>query len=906
MPLSWNEIRTRAIAFSQEWKDEASERAEAKSFWDAFFHVFGVPRRRVATLEHHVNKAGDQAGYIDLFWPGVLVAEHKSRGRNLERAFDQAIDYFPGIPDHHLPRYVVVSDFARFRIHDLETGEQSEIPIEDLHEHIQLFGFIAGYESRQFKEQDPVNVKAADRLGNLHDGLLDFGYTGHELEVYLVRILFCLFAEDTGIFLPRGQFSDLIERRTREDGSDLGAFLSEVFEVLNTPHDKRLKSRDEQLLDLPFVNGKLFEERLRTAAFDSRLRTLLLECCDLDWGQISPAIFGSLFQGILDQEVRRNLGAHYTSEQNILKLIHPLFLDELWVEFERVKRQRKKLEAFHEKLGQLQFMDPACGCGNFLVIAYRELRELELEVIRTLYGKEKQQLSLDAIEMYVKVDVDQFHGIEVEEWPAQIAQVAMWLIDHQMNVAVSQEFGNAFVRIPLVKSANIVHGNAVQMDWNEVLPANRCNFLMGNPPFVGHQWRTEAQKEDMRKIWGDDGRYRRLDYVSCWYWLAAEYMNQNPEVRTALVSTNSICQGEQVGILWPWLLEQGVIIQFAHRTFQWKNEAPGVAGVHCVIVGFGMSPADQPLIFDYGQDVRGDPQVIQAKRINPYLVDADDVILPSRTKAPEGMPQLIKGSQPTDGGNLILNDEERDELIEQHPITEAWIRPYIGGRELINGTNRWCLWLRDVPPAEMRKVPPVMARLEAVRKARENSPTASVRDYAKHPSLFTQDRQPDHRYIAVPEVSSERRRFIPIGFLSPEVVASNQLQIIQSSDLFIFGVLCSTMHNAWMRAAAGRLESRYRYAPSVYNNLPWPRTLSKAKREKVENAASAVLEARENHPESALKDLYDPLSMPRDLVNAHDYLDRAVDAAYGRRRFKAEADRVAFLFELYQKHTDEK
>lgn len=900
MPLSWNEIRTRAIAFSQEWKDESSERAEAKSFWDAFFHVFGVTRRRVAALEHHVNKAGDQAGYIDLFWPGVLIAEHKSRGRNLERAFDQAIDYFDGIPDHQLPRYVVVSDFARFRIHDLETGEKTDIALEDLHEQIQLFGFIAGYENRKFKEQDPVNVKAADRLARLHDGLLDFGYAGHELEVYLVRILFCLFAEDTGIFLPRGKFQDLIEHRTREDGSDLGAFLSEVFEVLNTPQDKRLKSRDEQLLDLPFVNGKLFEERLRTAAFDSKLRKLLLDCSDLDWGQISPAIFGSLFQGILDQDVRRNLGAHYTSEQNILKVIHSLFLDALIAEFERVKNQRKKLEAFHEKLGQLEFMDPACGCGNFLVIAYRELRELELEVIRKLYGKEKQQLSLDAIEMYVKVDVDQFHGLEIEEWPAQIAQVAMWLIDHQMNVAVSQEFGNAFVRVPLVKSANIVHGNAIQLDWNGVVPAEQCNFLMGNPPFVGHQWRSKEQMADMQKIWGSGGRYRRLDYVSCWYWLATEYMTRNPAVRTALVSTNSICQGEQVGILWPWLLEQGVAIQFAHRTFQWKNEASGVAGVHCVIIGFGLSPAEHPLIFDYGQDIRGDPVVIKAERINPYLVDAGDVILPSRTQPRPGMPQLIKGSQPTDGGHLILSDEERKSLIDEYPVTDAWIRPYIGGRELINGTNRWVLWLRDVSPAEMRKVPPVMERLEWVREAREKSPTMSVCDYARHPALFTQDRQPNHRYIAIPEVSSERRRFIPVGFLPPNVVASNKLQIIRSSDLFIFGVLCSTMHNAWMRSTSGRLKSDYSYSPSVYNNFPWPFEINSAKKNKIEQAAEQVLEARQAHPESALKDLYDPLSMPRDLVKAHDAVDRAVDAGYGRKRFKSEADRVGFLFEQYQ------
>lgn len=908
MPLSWNEIRSRSVTFVREWADESSENAEAKSFWDAFFNVFGVPRRRVAAFERHIKKADGHDGYIDLFWPGVMLAEHKSRGANLDSAYKQATDYFPGLSDKELPRYIVVSDFARIRLRNLDTDETTEFALSELPERLQLFGFMAGYETRRYKDQDPVNIKAAKKLADLHDALADIGYTGHQLEIYLVRILFCLFADNTGIFLPKNLFEDVIRTRTSEDGSDLAGRINQVFQVLNTPPESRLKNLDEQIAQLPYINGRLFEEWLPQASFDSNMRDTLLACCELDWGAISPAIFGSLFQGIMDPEERRALGAHYTSEKNIQKVIGPLFMDELWDEFEKVKTQKGKLLAFHDKIAGLNFFDPACGCGNFLVVSYRELRLLELEVIKKLYQAEVQQLSIDAVDQYVKVNVDQFHGIEIEEWPAQIAQVAMWLMDHQMNLLTGEAFGQTLVRLPLKKAANIVHGNALALNWNEVLPASQCHFLFGNPPFVGHQWRDEAQKADMKRIWGDSGRYRRLDYVSCWYWLAAKYMGQNNQVRVALVSTNSICQGEQVGILWPKLLELGVVIQFAHRTFQWKNEAPGIAGVHCVIVGFGMSPVDQALIFDYGQDVRGDPQVIQAKRINPYLVDAANVILPSRTKAPKGMPQLIKGSQPTDGGNLILNDAERDTLIAQHPITEAWIRPYVGGQELISGKHRWCLWLRDALPAEIRKVPPVITRLEAVKKSRENSPTASVRDYAAHPSLFTQDRQPDQDYIAVPEVSSERRRFIPIALLPSKVVASNQLQVIQSSDLFLFGALCSTMHNAWMRSTAGRLESRYRYAPSVYNNFPWPVDATDKQREAVSNAAQGVLDARASFPDSTLADLYDPSTMPPALVRAHQALDKAVDAAYvpsgGKKRWDTEAERVAFLFELYQRLTE--
>lgn len=901
MPLSWNEIRNRAIAFSTEWADDTSEHAEAKSFWDQFFNIFGVPRRRIATFEKHVDKAGGKAGFIDLFWPGVLIAEHKSRGKNLSRAFDQAIDYFPGIRDADLPRYVVVSDFARFRIHDLETGEETEFALADLHTHVQAFGFMAGYESRQFKEQDPVNIKAASRLASLHDGLLEVGYDGHDLEVYLVRLLFCLFAEDTGIFLPRGAFQDFIQQRTSEDGSDLASRLSELFEVLNTPENKRLKSRDEQIQQFPYVNGKLFEERLRIAAFDSDLRQLLLDCCDLDWGQVSPAIFGSLFQGIMDAEARRNLGAHYTSEKNIMKVIGPLFLDDLKDELSRTGKSKAKLQAFHEKLGSLNFLDPACGCGNFLVITYREIRLLELEVIRRLYGKEIKTLHLlDVIDKYIKVDVDQFHGVEIEEWPAQIAQVAMWLIDHQMNILVSQEFGNAFVRIPLIKSANIVQGNALRIDWSTVISPKRCSFILGNPPFKGSSFQTKEQKTDLMSVLTGIQGAGKLDFVSGWFAKAAKYMGNNHHIQAGLVSTNSITQGEQVGALWSFLYKKGIRINFAHRTFQWSNEASGVAAVHCVIIGFGIMEKKQKIIYEY-EKARGEPLAITASSINPYLVDGPEVFLTPRRKPINHKTEIMyAGGKPAEGGHLILDDNEKILIENTDPVAAHYIRPFMGAVELINGIRRWCLWLVDANPQDIRASKILISRIEAVKLHRLASKKAQTREDANRPNEFQEVRDPGVDYLAIPSVSSERREYVPIGYLISDIIASNLLLIIPNATPYTFGIMSSIMHNSWMRAVCGRLKSDYRYsAQIVYNNYPWP-TPTDSQKGRIEETAQKILEARNNHPDATLADLYDPLSMPGDLRKAHQDNDRAVDAAYGRRKFKTEAERVGYLFELYQ------
>lgn len=912
MPLSWNEIKDRSVAFVREWGDESSEDAEAKSFWDAFFNVFGVNRRRIASFEHNVKKASGAQGFIDLFWPGMLIAEHKSRGKNLDAAFSQANDYFAGLTDAELPRFIIVSDFAKIRLTNIETREETEFQLSDLPKHLALFGFIAGYETRTYKDQSPVNIKAAERLAELHDALRSIGYEGHELEVYLVRVLFCMFADDTGIFMPRSSFEDFLRTRTSDDGSDLAPRLNQIFQVLNTPPEKRLKNLDEQVAAFPYVNGKLFEENLQQASFDRKMRDTLLACCELDWGAISPAIFGSLFQGIMDAKLRRNLGAHYTSEKNILKLISPLFMDDLRSEFDRIKTQHSKLKAFHEKLGTLNFFDPACGCGNFLVISYRELRLLELEVIKILYGKELQQLSLDAIDQYVKVDVHQFHGIEIEEWPSQIARVAMWLIDHQMNLLVGSTFGQTVVRIPLIKSANIFHGNALRVDWNTVLSSDACSYLIGNPPFLGHSYQSKAQKEDMALVMKGISGAGILDFVAAWYVKAAQYMDSATSLDSspiaAFVSTNSICQGEQVSTLWHWMMQHKINIHFAHRTFRWSNEAKGNAAVHCIIVGFGQKESAKPVIYQYG-DINSDPQVVQVKRINPYLLDAPDVFLQKRRQPICNVPFMQNGGKPTDGGNLLLDQEAVDKLIDQEPEAEKWIKPFLMGDEFINKIPRYCLWLKDISPSELRNLPLVLKRVESVKAMRLASTKAQTVAIAATPTLFGEIRQPKSpKYLAIPKVSSERREFIPIGYLDNKVICGDKLFFIDDASLYTFGVLTSTMHMSWMRTVCGRLKSDFSYSNTiVYNNFPWPIDVTYNHASSIANAAQAVLDARELFPLSSLADLYDPILMPPALVKAHQALDRAVDAAYvpsgGKKSWGSEAERVAFLFEQYQRLT---
>lgn len=923
MPLSWNEIKSRATSFAKEWENETSEDAEAKSFWDDFFNVFGISRRRVASFEQQVKKIDDKTGFIDLLWKGVILIEHKSRGRDLDRAYQQAKDYFPGLKDKELPRYILVSDFERFRLYDLEENQHTEFKLTDFVNHVHLFGFIAGYQKRSYKEQDPVNIEAAELMGQLHDKLKAIGYDGHQLELYLVRLLFLLFADDTNIF-ERGIFNDYLELKTNEDGSDLAAHLSQLFEILNSPKDKRLKNLDESLAAFPYVNGKLFEEHLPLASFDSEMRRILLDCCLLDWGKISPAIFGSLFQSVMDSKARRNLGAHYTSEKNILKLIKPLFLDDLWKEFEAVKDSKAKLQKFHDKLSKLRFLDPACGCGNFLIIAYREIRLLEIEIIKTLLFKHEKlraEVAADAgidVGQLIKCDVDRFYGIEYEEFPAQIAQVAMWLIDHQMNQMVSNTFGEYYVRLPLRKSATIKHGNALRIDWQSLIDPMpwekeqiRYHFILGNPPFIGKTWQNDEQRKDIDTIFIGVNGSGVLDYVTCWYLKAAKYLtNANsivekdlPRTTVAFVSTNSISQGEQVAILWNELLRKyNVKIHFAHRTFKWTNEAKGKAAVHCVIIGYSNFDIQEKLIYDY-DNVNSEPQEIKCKNINPYLVDSSDVLISRRSKPICSVPQMIWGNKPVDGGYLIFSPEEKEDFIQKEPLSSKYFKRFLGGQEFIQGKERWCLWLVEIEPSDLKRMKHVLDRIESVRELRLRSTDIGARKLADRPSQFRDILNPDS-FIAIPEVSSERRKYIPIGFLDKSSIASNKLQMIPEAKMWHFGVLTSIMHMSWTKSVCGRMKSDFSYSNSiVYNNFPWPENPTDKQKEAVEKAAQDVLDTRAQFPNSSLADLYDPNTMPPALVKAHQALDKAVDLCYRSQPFPNETKRIEFLFELYDKYT---
>jgi hypothetical protein len=899
MALSWNEIKDRAVKFTYEWKDTTNEEADAKPFLDAFFDVFGITRKKIGTFEHRVKKLSDADGYIDLLWKGTILVEMKSRGKNLDKAFQQAIDYTHGLKQNELPKYVLVCDFHIFRLYDTEEQTTLEFTIDELIQNVQSFGYLLGYQKKTYKEQDPANIKAAELMGKLHDRLEEIGYEGHPLEVYLVRILFCLFAEDTTIF-EKQQFQDYIENRTAEDGSDLASKVQELFQVLNTAKDKRFKNLDEQLNDFPYVNGKLFEEILPMASFDSKMRQALLDCCYIDWSKISPAIFGSMFQSVMNPKERRNLGAHYTSESNILKLIKPLFLDELWAEFESLKGNKNKLPEFHKKISQLKFLDPACGCGNFLVITYRELRLLELEVLRATYKSGQGVLDVSDI---IWLDVDMMCGIEYEEFPARIAEVAMWLIDHQMNMQISNEFGQYFARLPLKKSAKIVHGDALEINWEEVVTKNDLSYIIGNPPFIGSKIMSQFQRNQIIKEFNNSNGCGVLDYVSGWYLKAAKYIH-NTTTKAAFVSTNSVVQGEQTAILWGQMVTKyGVKIHFAHKTFKWSNEAKGNAAVYCIIVGFANFDIKNKVLFEY-EDIKGEPQAIQVKNINPYLVDAKDIFIEKRRKPICNVPEIAFGNMPNDGGNFFISDNEIEEIKTKEPKSFEYIKPFIGAQEFLNGQKKYCFWFENVNPKDWNSMPLALQKVKAVEKLRAISSREATRKLSLYPSLFGEIRQPKTRYILIPRHSSENRKYIPFGYLPQENIVGDTCLSVENVTLFHFGILHSLMHFVWVKTTCGRIKSDFRYSNEiVYNNYPWPENPSEKQTKTIEEKAQNVLDVRVSFPTSSLADLYNPLTMPPALVKAHNELDKAVDAAYSKQAFTSEAKRMEFLFELYEKYT---
>lgn len=902
------EVLARARAFTRKYDGITVERAESQSFWNDLLLVFGIDRRAVGAEFERVTKRTDTqgTGRIDVLWPGVLLAEHKSAGKDFPTALAQADAY--ELDDHELPRLTVVCDFARFLIRDNHTGRSTEFGLAEFPDKLGWFGPLVHNELTELSPQRPVDVKAAEKMADLHDELRAAGYAGHNLRVLMTRLLFCFFADDARIW-AHGKLDAYLRSAPPQFA---GAALAQLFEVLNTPPAQRSAMLDEALATFPYVNGGLFAENLPITNLNADLLDALIATSEeVDWSAVSPAVFGAMFQGVMDATERHDLGAHYTSEENILRLIEPLFLDDLYQAIEDATTVAA-LEKVWQRMAAIRFLDPAAGCGNFLVVSYRELRRVERHLMDKLRGMAKDdrrfwdkypwvtgQRYLDSAAAS-RLGVGQFYGIEIDEWPANIAQVAMWLTDHLANMELEEQFGGHQTRLPLVDTAHITVGNALRLDWQEVMGDDRATHILGNPPFLGHAMRDAEQNEDMDRVWGKVKNSGALDYVTCWFRRAAEYID-GTDTRVAFVSTNSLSQGEQPPVLWGYLNGLDMHIDFAHRSFNWTNEARGKAAVHVIITGFsqGVKPGKKPL-WNY-PDINKPGVRTDVSIINAYLSGAAEVLVTNRrTPLSPGVQPMLFGSMANDGGHLIVRPDEAATLPDTDPIAAKYLRRFIGAAELIQGRDRYCLWLVNASPTDLRTSPTIMARIKEVQALRASSPRAATRALAATPSLFGENRQPTSRYLAVPRVSSGARHYIPVALLDPDVIASEQLLTVADADLVTLGVLACRVFAAWNATVSGRLKSDFRISAEVtYNNFPWP-TLDENQKASIETAAEAVLDARAVHASATLADLYDPLAMPPNLVKAHRDVDKVVLSLYGLKPSATDADILAVLFERYE------
>ena len=915
-------MATAATEFAERWKGRGYERGESQPFWiDLLSNVYGIdtPTNGFITFEDH--RMVDASNFIDGRIPSTRVLiEQKSLGKDLRAGirqsdgsllnpFQQARRYVVSLPVSEHPRWIVTCNFSEFLVYDMEqpNGEPQQILLENLGKEYYRLQFLVDAKSEHLSKEMEVSMKAGDIVGKIYEALLkQYDDNSPEalrwLNILCVRLVFCLYAEDAGIF-TRDQFYDFL---VIYEAKDLRRALRDLFEVLNTPQEKRSKYLQAELAAFPYTNGGLFEEQIEIPQFTEELKQTLLQnaSLDFDWSEISPTIFGAVFESTLNPETRRSGGMHYTSIENIHKVIDPLFLNDLRKELdnileEKVERQRqKKLDAYQDKLASLTFLDPACGSGNFLTETYLSLRRLENEAIRERYHG---QTMLGAFVNPIKVSIQQFYGIEINDFAVTVATTALWISEAQMLAETERIVHQDIDFLPLKSYTNITEGNALRIDWENVVPKQKLNYIMGNPPFVGYSLQSVNQKDDILSVFVDvEGKTiktaGKIDYVAGWYYKAAQ-MIQHTNIRVALVSTNSITQGEQVAAIWKPLKELfGIHIDFAYRTFRWDSEASLKAHVHCVIVGFSNMNVPKA-IYDH------DKQKV-AEMINAYLIDAPDVFVESRNKSLCDVPQMVYGNKPVDGGYLFLSDEERKEVIAQEPQIEKFIKRIYGSVEYINNKERYCLWLVNANPSEIRASSFIHNRVEQVKQYRLNSPKKATQDSAAYSTLFQEVRQPNKEYIIVPRVSSENRRYVPMGFISPENIVNDSVQIIPDATLYHFGVLESNVHMAWMRAVCGRLKSDYRYSKDVvYNNFPWP-TPTDEQKQKIEQTAQAILNARANYPDSSLADLYDELTMPGELRKAHQDNDRAVMQAYGFNvKTMSESQCVAELFKLYQKLT---
>ncbi len=910
-----------AKQFVQDWSGKGYEKGETSRFWIALLqNVYGIQdATKFIEFELPVKTILKEKGsdFIDGYIASTKVlieqkgshvdlnAKYRQSDGSELTPYQQARRYAAGLPLNMHPRWIVACNFTMFEVHDMEHPNDAPevIHLADLEKEYHRLSFLVDDTNVHLKKELEVSIQAGEIVGVLYDKILaqyrnpDDPETQKALNKLCVRLVFCLYAEDAGIFGSKNMFHDYM---AQFPAADFREKLIKLFRILDQKPEDRDPYEDEKLLEFPYVNGGMFAGDIEVPRINDEIRTLILQRAsdDFDWSQISPTIFGAVFESTLNPETRRAGGMHYTSIENIHKVIDPLFLNDLKAELADIKAtsvaktKKDRAYAFQDKISKLKFFDPACGSGNFLTESYTSLRRLENEALRIIYGGDRV---IGEMADPIKVSINQFYGIEINDFACSVAQTALWIAESQMMQATDEIVGFNLDPLPLKTYTNIHEGNALRMDWNVVIPAAELDYIMGNPPFIGHQWRSQSQMEDMDSVFEGWDKYGKLDYVAAWYKKAVDYIGQNP-IYTAFVSTNSLVQGESVATLWKPLFEKySVVIRFAYQPFVWNSEASEMAHVHCVIIGFTTCSSRRPRIIYDGEVPKA------ATNINGYLLDAPNVFIQNRGSVLiAGLPKMSKGSQPTDGGHLILSPDEREEIISKYPLSDSLIKRYISAEDFIQNKIRYCLWLKNVSPSSYRGITPVMERIENVAKMREKSPTASVRRDADIPMLFTQIRQPESVYLVVPEVSSERRKYIPIGYLTPDVIASNKLYLVPDASLFLFGVLESSTHMSWMRIVAGRLEMRYSYSPAVYNNFPWPQEVTDVQKAKIEQTAQAILDARALYPDSSLADLYDSLTMPPELRKAHRANDAAVLEAYGFPKDATESDIVAHLFKMYQ------
>ena len=929
--LSLNAIRKNCANFAHEWSNcVGDEKQEGHEFMRELMQCFGITKRKAISYERRSNRASTgRQGYIDALIPGKALIEMKSAGKNLDEAEEQALDYIHDLADVETPRLLIISDFRRVRIVDLDSEKASdgsgdagrtEFRLAQLPDHVDDLKFLAGYGMVRVgsREQEEASIRAARVMADLYEALDGSGYSDHEASIFLIRTLFCLYGDDAGLW-ERDLFTEFLVTRTREDGSDLGAQLAVLYQTLKTPVEHRQSTLDELIARFPYVNGGFFEERLDIPSFSSAMRDKLIRACAFDWSGISPAVFGSLFQAVKSPEARRELGEHYTSETNILKTLGPLFLDDLRERFAEHTHDLTKLKELRHELRELRIMDPACGCGNFLVVAYRELRRLDTEIlvrIRELELARKDNDEFQATMFFddrgehaeIMVQLDHFFGIEIEEWPARIAQTALHLAHHQANREMERLLGQAPSILPLSTSAHITIGNALREDWTQVCAPSPTVRIVGNPPFIGQYMRSEEQTDDLRFVWGD-GYDGYLDYVTGWFIKASQYFQSVPRGgRFAFVSTNSIAQGAPVPALFRPLLEGGWRIRFAHQTFAWTSEAPGAAAVHCVITGFDRGAPHEkarPVLFTYSS-LKAQPEALPVDHINPYLVEGPDVfVVAHRYPLSPRLPEVCFGSKPADGGNLIVEAEDYPRFAAD-PIAAKYLRPFRMGREVVRGLDRWCLWMHteDFDPRDIDRSPILKERVRACATFRQGSKKKATVAGAQTAHLFQENHQPSEPYVAIPRVVSETRLFYTAAHLSEDVIAGDQLYTALDPDGFLFGIISSSMFITWQRTVGGRMKSDLRFSNKiVWNTLPLPEVSDK-QRAAIIAAGQGVLDARAEQPGVSLANMYNPLAMAPSLLKAHRALDRAVDRAFGARKaLETNEERLAILFKRYQEMT---